>query len=101
MPTPLARPLKEDANDYHELGGGKMLTPVLELESFNLGPGVLPGSASPRKRLDSASLSTLSHDSHGSQKSNTEGYDFSAALRAPIILVVQTLIAGSFDSLLL
>ncbi|XXH06016.1 hypothetical protein Hte_012461 [Hypoxylon texense] len=76
VPTPLARPVNEDTSDYIEHGGGKMLTPVLEMESFNLPPGVLPDGASPRKRLDSASLSTLSHDSHGSQKSSTEGYDF-------------------------
>ncbi|KAI4869698.1 hypothetical protein F4820DRAFT_364217 [Hypoxylon rubiginosum] len=76
VPTPLARPVNEEANDYIEHGGGRMLTPVLEMESFNLPPGVLPDGASPRRRLNSASLSTLSHDSHGSQKSSTEGYDF-------------------------
>ncbi|KAI1768104.1 hypothetical protein GGR53DRAFT_13433 [Hypoxylon sp. FL1150] len=76
VPTPLARPVNEEAKDYYDHGGGKMLTPVLEMGSFNLPPGVLPDGASPRKRLDSASLSTFSHDSHGSQKSITEGYDF-------------------------
>ncbi|KAI6081082.1 hypothetical protein F4821DRAFT_250058 [Hypoxylon rubiginosum] len=76
VPTPLARPVNEEADDYYEHGRRKTLTPVLESESFSLPPGVLPDGASPRKRLDSASLSTLSHDSHGSQKSSTEGYDF-------------------------
>ncbi|KAI1771969.1 hypothetical protein F4818DRAFT_184600 [Hypoxylon cercidicola] len=76
VPTPLARPVNEDGNSYHEHGGGKPLTPVLEMGSFSLPPGVLPDNTSPRRRLDSAALSTLSHDSHGSQKSSTEGYDF-------------------------
>ncbi|OTA68469.1 hypothetical protein K449DRAFT_386759 [Hypoxylon sp. EC38] len=73
VPTPLAQPLKEGASPHHDHTGGKMLTPVLETESFNLGPGILPDNASPRKRLNSTTLSTLSQDS---QRSSTEGYDF-------------------------
>ncbi|KAI1138144.1 hypothetical protein F5Y05DRAFT_385296 [Hypoxylon sp. FL0543] len=73
VPTPLARPVKEDASPYHDHGGGRMLTPVMEMESFNLPPGILPGSPSPRRRLNSTTLSTLSQES---QRSSTEGYDF-------------------------
>ncbi|KAI0377503.1 hypothetical protein F5Y04DRAFT_264015 [Hypomontagnella monticulosa] len=73
VPTPLARPVKENGSDYREHVGGKTLTPVLEMESFNLPPAIFPDRASPRKRLDSTSLSTVSQDS---QKSSTEGYDF-------------------------
>ncbi|KAI1384186.1 uncharacterized protein F4822DRAFT_63064 [Hypoxylon trugodes] len=73
VPTPLARPVKEDTNHYHDYVASKVLTPVLEMESFNLPPAILPDSVSPRKRTNSISLSTLSHES---QKSSTEGYDF-------------------------
>ncbi|KAI1414983.1 hypothetical protein F5Y13DRAFT_157644 [Hypoxylon sp. FL1857] len=73
VPTPLARPVKEGASPYRDHGAGKMLTPVLEMESFNLPPGILPENSSPRRRLNSTTLSTLSQDS---QRSSTEGYDF-------------------------
>ncbi|KAI1803619.1 hypothetical protein F4811DRAFT_327035 [Daldinia bambusicola] len=73
LPTPLARPVKEHANHSHEHGSSKMLTPVLEMESFNLPPSVLPEGPVPRKRLNSSTLSTFSQDSH---ISSTEGYDF-------------------------
>ncbi|KAI1374187.1 hypothetical protein F4677DRAFT_172815 [Hypoxylon crocopeplum] len=73
VPTPLARPVKEETSDHREQPGGKQLTPVMEMESFSLPPGVLPDKSSPRTRLDSTSLSTLSQDS---QRSSTEGYDF-------------------------
>lgn len=73
VPTPLAGPVKENRSDCREHVGGKMLTPVIEMESFNLPPAVFPDGASPRKRLDSTSHSTVSQDT---QKSSTEGYDF-------------------------
>ncbi|KAI0881563.1 uncharacterized protein GGS22DRAFT_196482 [Annulohypoxylon maeteangense] len=73
VPTPLARPVKEDASDYHPHANGRTLTPVFEIGSFNLPPGVLPEHSSPRKRLNSTALSTISQES---QRSSTEGYDF-------------------------
>ncbi|OTB17384.1 hypothetical protein K445DRAFT_316019 [Daldinia sp. EC12] len=73
LPTPLARPVKENGSHSHEHGSGKMLTPVLEMESFNLPPSIFPDGSGPRKRLNSSTLSTLSQDS---QISSTEGYDF-------------------------
>ncbi|KAI1396288.1 hypothetical protein F4819DRAFT_143787 [Hypoxylon fuscum] len=81
VPTPLARPIKEEGNSFYEVnhnghGGGRTLTPVIEMESFSLPPGVLPDSASPRRRLNSTTLSTLSQESHDSLRSSTEGYDF-------------------------
>ncbi|KAI0895466.1 hypothetical protein F4806DRAFT_82691 [Annulohypoxylon nitens] len=73
VPTPLARPVREDSSDYHPHASGRTLTPVFEIGSFNLPPGVLPEHASPRKRLNSSTLSTISQESH---RSSTEGYDF-------------------------
>ncbi|KAI8962543.1 hypothetical protein F5Y11DRAFT_365746 [Daldinia sp. FL1419] len=73
VPTPLARPVRENANGNHDHPAGKLLTPVIEMESFNLPPSVLPDTPGPRKRLNSTTLSTLSQDS---QISSTEGYDF-------------------------
>ncbi|KAI1103645.1 hypothetical protein F4804DRAFT_309468 [Jackrogersella minutella] len=73
VPTPLAGPVKENSIDSHEHASGMTLTPVLEVGSFSLPPGVLPENISPRRRLNSTTLSTLSQDS---QRSNTEGYDF-------------------------
>ncbi|KAI0105936.1 hypothetical protein F4814DRAFT_78960 [Daldinia grandis] len=73
VPTPLARPVKENVSDNHEYSAGRLLTPVLEMESFSLPPSVLPEGSGPRKRLNSTTLSTLSQDS---QISSTEGYDF-------------------------
>ncbi|KAI2469514.1 hypothetical protein F4781DRAFT_213282 [Annulohypoxylon bovei var. microspora] len=72
VPTPLARPVKDDDSDYLH-AGGRTLTPVFEIGSFNLPPGVLPEHSSPRKRLNSSTLSTISQES---QRSSTEGYDF-------------------------
>ncbi|KAI1644457.1 uncharacterized protein F4817DRAFT_346648 [Daldinia loculata] len=73
VPTPLARPVTENVSDNHEYAAGRLLTPVLEMDGFNLPPSVLPEGSGPRKRLNSTTLSTLSQDS---QISNTEGYDF-------------------------
>ncbi|KAL7620766.1 SEA (Seh1-associated) complex subunit [Parahypoxylon ruwenzoriense] len=73
VPTPIARPVREDAADYRENTDGRKLTPVQEMESINLPPAILPENTSPRKRLDSTPLSTFSQDS---QRSSTEGYDF-------------------------
>ena len=68
VPTPLVRPVED------EYVRGKRLTPVLESESFTLGPAVhagFPGS-SPRRRLDSV----MSYESGQTQVSSTDGYDF-------------------------
>ncbi|KAI0169876.1 hypothetical protein GGR52DRAFT_592466 [Hypoxylon sp. FL1284] len=97
VPTPLARPISEDADDPHEHGGGKTLTPVLEIGSFSLPPGILPDNVSPRKRLDSTPLSIASH---GSQKSSTEGYDFydlDAAENIPRAIDVPRRIGRNMD----
>ncbi|CRK18499.1 hypothetical protein BN1708_012358, partial [Verticillium longisporum] len=79
VPTPLARPVHEDDpnTDHGSLRPGKKLTPVFELDSFALPPAVHSTfNYSPRKRLDSAPLSLLSHESDQTEASHTEGYDF-------------------------
>ncbi|KAI4597237.1 SEA (Seh1-associated) complex subunit [Pestalotiopsis sp. 9143b] len=75
VPTPIARPVREDLLDSLQLVPGKLLTPVQELDSFRLPPGFHKDfvQSSPRKRHDSAPLSETSHNS---QISSTEGYDF-------------------------
>ncbi|KAI3319714.1 hypothetical protein HD806DRAFT_258522 [Xylariaceae sp. AK1471] len=73
VPTPLARPVKDDAEDFEGPGTAKKLTPVRELESFSLPPAIHSARPSPRRRLDSTSLSIMSLES---QMSSTEGYDF-------------------------
>lgn len=70
--TPLARPAVEGSTQDDATGAQK-LTPVLEMESFNLPPAAHPQGDSPRKRLDSTPLSVVSEDS---QTSSVEGYDF-------------------------
>lgn len=73
VPTPLARPVDDTGTHGVYLPEHK-LTPVQEINSFNLPPAfhpdILPG---PRKRLDSIPVSVASQDS---QMSSTEGYDF-------------------------
>ncbi|KAK8034160.1 hypothetical protein PG993_009155 [Apiospora rasikravindrae] len=78
--TPLARPVDESTTEeQHQFrSSGQMLTPVQEVESFTLPPNlnatlISSTQAGGRKRLDSAPLSEMSHDS---QISSTEGYDF-------------------------
>ena len=71
--TPLARPIQEGQLEVENTGTAKKLTPVHEVESFSLPPAVHPGHSSVRRRLDSTTLSTISHES---QESSTEGYDF-------------------------
>ncbi|KAI0007199.1 hypothetical protein F4779DRAFT_593049 [Xylariaceae sp. FL0662B] len=73
VPTPLAQPVKDDTAHRDEIIGGKQLTPVREIESFNLPPAVHPEAHSPRRRLDSGPLSM---PTQVSQRSSTEGYDF-------------------------
>lgn len=75
VPTPIARPVREDAPETHQFVLGKILTPVQELDSFKLPPAFHKDIAqpSPRKRHDSVPLSEASHKS---QISSTEGYDF-------------------------
>lgn len=74
-PTPLARPVEDedDVVDSEGTGTVKKLTPVQESDSFSLPPALYSARASPRKRLDSTSLSVKSQESH---MSSTEGYDF-------------------------
>ncbi|KAH6657194.1 hypothetical protein BKA67DRAFT_655480 [Truncatella angustata] len=81
VPTPIARPIREDMPEYHQYVPGKVLTPVKELDSFTLPPASYKGSERPglRQRHDSAPLSVISQDTHisqDSQISSTEGYDF-------------------------
>ncbi|KAI1420670.1 hypothetical protein F5Y12DRAFT_105256 [Xylaria sp. FL1777] len=73
VPTPLARPVKDDQVVFEDPGTAKRLTPVHEVESFSLPPAAHSGRAGPRGRLDSTTLSTISQES---QVSSTEGYDF-------------------------
>lgn len=74
--TPLARPLADNPVEHHDYMLGKKLTPVLESDSFSLGPAAHPGLLRPRQRLDSEPLSIKSHDSGRTQISSTDGYDF-------------------------
>lgn len=75
--TPVAGPFREDDTSHSGHRSGKKLTPVVELDSFSLPPAASSTlNQSPRKRLDSAPLSTVSHESDGTQISSTEGYDF-------------------------
>ncbi|KAM0329426.1 hypothetical protein ACHAQA_004733 [Verticillium albo-atrum] len=79
VPTPVARPVREDDSDteHGNYRPGKKLTPVFELDSFALPPAVHSTfNYSPRKRLDSAPLSLMSHESDQTEASHTEGYDF-------------------------
>jgi len=73
VPTPLARPVKDDLINVEGANAPQNLTPVQELESFSLPPAVQLAQSTPRKRLDSTSISVLSQES---QLSSTEGYDF-------------------------
>ncbi|KAI0868287.1 hypothetical protein GGS24DRAFT_219644 [Hypoxylon argillaceum] len=83
--TPLARPVRDDKAEFEGPSTVKRLTPVYEVESFSLPPAI---HASPRRRLDSSSLSVISQES---QISSTEGYDFydiEAAETLPIAIDV-------------
>ncbi|KAI1081846.1 hypothetical protein F5B20DRAFT_35796 [Whalleya microplaca] len=74
VPTPLAQPVNDDTTHRDEnVGGKRLLTPVQEMESFNLPPAIHSEAYSTRKRHDSAPVSI---SSQMSQKSSTEGYDF-------------------------
>ncbi|KAI8948555.1 hypothetical protein F4801DRAFT_455932 [Xylaria longipes] len=73
VPTPLARPIRDDQVVFEGSSTAKQLTPVHEVEDFSLPPSVHPERPSPRRRLDSNSLSIISQES---QVSSTEGYDF-------------------------
>ncbi|KAK6071460.1 WD repeat-containing protein C4F8.11 [Seiridium cupressi] len=75
VPTPVARPIREDLPAYHQFIPGKVLTPVQELDSLILPPAFHKEVDRPglRERHDSAPLSVISQ---GSQLSSTEGYDF-------------------------
>ncbi|KAI1811808.1 hypothetical protein GGS20DRAFT_73580 [Poronia punctata] len=73
LPTPLARPVQDDSLIGDGSNGEKQLSPVQELDGFALPPAVQVAKPSPRRRLDSTSLSVMSQES---QISSTEGYDF-------------------------
>ncbi|KAI0457449.1 hypothetical protein F5B21DRAFT_464473 [Xylaria acuta] len=88
VPTPLARPVKDDQVVCEGSGTAKRLTPVHEVEDFSLPPAVHPERPGPRRRLDSNALSIISQES---QISSTEGYDFydvEAAETLPIAIDV-------------
>lgn len=85
VPTPVARPADsgmnvtsagpDDAVHQH----GRRLSPIVEPESFTLGPaahGSFRESRSPRQRLDSEPISVGSEQTDESDLSYTEGYDF-------------------------
>lgn len=78
VPTPIARPIDtiqehEWDTRYHH---GKKLTPIIEPESFNLGPAMHTYPESSSSQAESGIISNVSHDSEISQESITEGYDF-------------------------
>ncbi|KAI1840679.1 hypothetical protein JX266_013141 [Neoarthrinium moseri] len=75
VPTPLARPVREDGSEHDQFFPGKALTPVQEINSFTLPPAFQSEVERPslRQRLDSTPLSVASQES---QVSSTEGYDF-------------------------
>ncbi|KAH7179174.1 uncharacterized protein B0J16DRAFT_346407 [Fusarium flagelliforme] len=73
--TPLARPA--DAADKDNAQVGKKLAAVSEPDELSLGPGINDRfEDTPRRRLDSAPISDVSHETESSQISSTEGYDF-------------------------
>lgn len=75
--TPIARPVEDPETTDDDFVPGKQLTPVIEPESFTLGPAAHPAlTQSPRKRLNSAPISVGSGESAATEQSNTEGYDF-------------------------
>ncbi|SPO02425.1 uncharacterized protein DNG_05098 [Cephalotrichum gorgonifer] len=77
LATPVARPVENLVGSDHDFVPGKRLTPVLEPESFTLGPAAHPGLInSPRKRLDSEPISVESNGSGQTEESITDGYDF-------------------------
>lgn len=71
--TPVAKPVEDRNGAEDGFVPGKRLTPVLEPESFTLGPSL---ANSPRKRLDSEPISIDSGGSGKTAESITGGYDF-------------------------
>ncbi|KAL2110143.1 hypothetical protein VUR80DRAFT_1587 [Thermomyces stellatus] len=91
VPTPLAKPVEDPPSTDDGFVPGKRLTPVIEPESFTLGPAAHPDFAnSPGKRHGSVPISVESHESGKTEESITEGYDFydmealSRVVNAPI-----------------
>src|SRR6478735_262185 len=78
VPTPLARPADApDNSKEHAQQVGKRLAAVTEPDELSLGPGINDRfEDTPRRRLDSAPISDVSHETESSQISSTEGYDF-------------------------
>ncbi|KAI8624797.1 hypothetical protein F5Y19DRAFT_467552 [Xylariaceae sp. FL1651] len=73
LPTPLARPVRDDLIEIETFNNETKLTPVQETDIFSLPPAIHSSRPSPRRRLNSTSLSIMSQESH---MSSTEGYDF-------------------------
>lgn len=76
--TPLARPADAtDSSKDHAQQVGKKLASVTEPDELSLGPGINDRfEDTPRRRLGSAPVSDVSHETESSQISSTEGYDF-------------------------
>ncbi|CAG9985229.1 unnamed protein product [Clonostachys byssicola] len=79
VPTPIARPVDHQGADSNgqNFQYGKRLTPIVEPDSFTIGPAAheeyMRRSSTPRRRLDSVPISLTSEES---EVSHTEGYDF-------------------------
>lgn len=79
VPTPIARPV--DAADGHEWENGhyqhgKKLTPIIEPESFNIGPAMHTYKDAAYSHGSSQAVSDNSRETELSDISLTEGYDF-------------------------
>ncbi|KAM3507559.1 hypothetical protein MY10362_001701 [Beauveria mimosiformis] len=79
VPTPIARPADAMHNKEWETGHyqhGKKLTPIIEPESFDLGPAVHAYKDAAYSQGSSQAISDNSRESEPSEVSITEGYDF-------------------------
>lgn len=79
VPTPIARPADTVHNNEWENGHfqhGKKLTPIIEPESFDLGPSMHTYKDVAHSQGSSQAVSDNSRESELSEVSITEGYDF-------------------------
>ncbi|OAA62292.1 WD repeat protein [Cordyceps fumosorosea ARSEF 2679] len=79
VPTPIARPVDAALSRELETGHyqhGKKLTPIIEPESFNLGPSMHTFKNAAHSPGSSQAISDNSRESEISETSITEGYDF-------------------------
>lgn len=79
VPTPIARPADAIRHSEWENGHyqhGKKLTPIIEPESFNLGPSLHTYKDAAHSQGSSQAVSDNSRESELSEVSTTEGYDF-------------------------